>query len=214
MLSGCAGDRLVVAVDARDGRVAVDGWTGTSKLEPVELARRCAAAGVTRLLVTSTRRGTARSPVPTSSCSPRSWPKGARARRGRDRLRRRPPPLRDLGCEGAVVGSALLAGRFTLSEAIEACARRRMTRRRTPHRGTNAAQSRHRHVTPQSASLTPGGPHAPLGRLGVQCASGSTCGRSRVRSSHDVQLLRRAGCSRVLVDRRRAGDAHLARARA
>ena len=30
--------------------------------------------------------------------------------------------LRDLGCEGAISGSALLAGRFTLPEALEALA--------------------------------------------------------------------------------------------
>ena len=37
---------LVVAIDVRDGDVAVDGWTRTSGTTAGELARRCAAAGV------------------------------------------------------------------------------------------------------------------------------------------------------------------------
>ena len=50
------GESLVVAVDVRDGRVAVDGWTQTSELGPAELARRCSELGVSRLLVTSAAR--------------------------------------------------------------------------------------------------------------------------------------------------------------
>src|SRR5438132_3782239 len=50
------GDRLVVAVDARDGLVVVDGWARTSELPATELARACADAGVRRLLVTSATR--------------------------------------------------------------------------------------------------------------------------------------------------------------
>lgn len=47
---------LVVAVDARDGLVTVSGWTQDSELRAVDLARRCASAGIERLLVTSTGR--------------------------------------------------------------------------------------------------------------------------------------------------------------
>src|SRR2546421_653979 len=46
----------LVALDARDGRVVADGWVSESPLSPSGLARRCAEAGVERLLVTSTRR--------------------------------------------------------------------------------------------------------------------------------------------------------------
>ena len=61
---------------------------------------------------------TARSPAPTSSCSARSCRPGfpVIAAGGissiEDLL-----AVRDLGCEAAVAGSALLAGRFTLAEA-------------------------------------------------------------------------------------------------
>ena len=50
------GDKLVVAVDAKDGRVVAEGWVTESDVSPRELAQRCVEAGVRRLLVTSTRR--------------------------------------------------------------------------------------------------------------------------------------------------------------
>src|SRR5918995_1487663 len=50
------GEAVAVAVDARDGLVTVDGWTQDSEISAAELARRCASAGIERLLVTSTRR--------------------------------------------------------------------------------------------------------------------------------------------------------------
>ena len=52
--TGRFGDRLAVAVDARDGRVAVAGWTSRTPMTPRELADRCRAAGVERLVVTAT----------------------------------------------------------------------------------------------------------------------------------------------------------------
>ena len=43
---------IVVAVDARDGMVATEGWAEVSDVPVVDLARRCEAAGVARLLFT------------------------------------------------------------------------------------------------------------------------------------------------------------------
>jgi len=116
------GERLVVAVDARDGRVAVDGWTRTSDLSARDLADRCAAAGVHRLLVTGTRRdGSLAGPDvelvdEVLPCGLAVLAAGGIA--AVDDLR----ALRDLGCEGAVVGSALWKGAFTLREALDAVA--------------------------------------------------------------------------------------------
>jgi phosphoribosylformimino-5-aminoimidazole carboxamide ribotide isomerase len=114
------GDRLVVAIDARDGRVAVDGWARRSELGPAELAHRCAEAGVARILVTSTRRdGSLAGPDLDllRSVLPAGLPVLAAGGVAsvRDLL-----ALRELGCEGAVAGSALLRGTFTLAEALEA----------------------------------------------------------------------------------------------
>jgi phosphoribosylformimino-5-aminoimidazole carboxamide ribotide isomerase len=117
------GERLLVAIDAIDGRVAVDGWTEASELTAVELARRCAETGVRRLLVTNTRRdGSLEGPdlellgeVMAASGLPVLAAGGIAEL---DDLSR----LRELGCEGAVVGSALWLGRFTLGEALAAVA--------------------------------------------------------------------------------------------
>jgi phosphoribosylformimino-5-aminoimidazole carboxamide ribotide isomerase len=45
-------EQIAVAVDIRDGRVAVGGWIETSELNPTDLARRFEDAGVAALIVT------------------------------------------------------------------------------------------------------------------------------------------------------------------
>ena len=45
-------EQIAVAVDVRDGKVAVDGWTGASDLDPIELSRRFEDAGVAALIIT------------------------------------------------------------------------------------------------------------------------------------------------------------------
>ena len=112
------GSALVVAVDARDGRVAVDGWTAVGQLAPGELARRCADAGVARLLVTATRRdGTLAGPDLDLLGAVLAAGLPVIAAGGIARLEDL-VALQELGCEAAVVGSALLRGRFTLAEAL------------------------------------------------------------------------------------------------
>lgn len=112
------GAHLIVAVDVRDGRVAVEGWTRSADVSAAELARRCADAGVRRLLVTATRRDGSLA-GPDLDLLGEVVPSGlpvlaAGGVSSLDDLR----VLRDLGCEGAVVGSALWRGRFTLAEAL------------------------------------------------------------------------------------------------
>jgi len=112
------GAALVVAVDARDGLVTVSGWTQDSELRAVDLARRCASAGIERLLVTSTGRdGTLAGPdvelledvlaagLPVVAAGGIATLDDLRA-------------LRRLGCEGAVTGSAIWLGRFSLAQAL------------------------------------------------------------------------------------------------
>jgi phosphoribosylformimino-5-aminoimidazole carboxamide ribotide isomerase len=124
LLDGLAarfGPRLVVAIDVRDGRVAADGWTRTAQLEPGRLARACAASGVERLLVTATRRdGSLAGPdyellETILTCGLPVLAAGGIASLADLN------GLRDLGCEGAVVGSALWLGRFTLADALRVC---------------------------------------------------------------------------------------------
>ena len=119
---GRFGNAIVVAVDVRDGLVATSGWTETSQTSASELAIRCAAVGVPRLLVTSTHRdGSLAGPdldllrdlvtvgLPVIAAGGIASVDDLRA-------------ARDLGCEAAIAGSALLAGRFTLPRARAALA--------------------------------------------------------------------------------------------
>jgi phosphoribosylformimino-5-aminoimidazole carboxamide ribotide isomerase len=112
------GEAVAVAVDARDGAVAVEGWTSAGEPTPRALADRCADAGVSRLVVTATRRdGTLSGPdlgllgdvlgagLPVIAAGGVATLDDLRA-------------LRALGCEGAVAGSALWLGRFALREAV------------------------------------------------------------------------------------------------
>lgn len=48
--------RIIVGVDARDGRVAVDGWTRVLELEATVLARESAAAGAAAVIYTDIAR--------------------------------------------------------------------------------------------------------------------------------------------------------------
>jgi phosphoribosylformimino-5-aminoimidazole carboxamide ribotide isomerase len=45
-------EQIAVAIDARDGMVATEGWIGASDLGVIELARRFEDAGVAALIVT------------------------------------------------------------------------------------------------------------------------------------------------------------------
>jgi phosphoribosylformimino-5-aminoimidazole carboxamide ribotide isomerase len=115
-----AGDRLVVAVDVTDGRLAISGWVELAELDPLELARRCAGAQVARVLVTSTRRdGSLAGPdLPLLAAVVDTGPPviAAGGISSVDDLVR----VRAAGCEAAIAGSALLAGRFTLADAAAA----------------------------------------------------------------------------------------------
>ncbi len=112
-------DRLVVAIDVRDGRVARDGWVATADLAPAELATACAAAGVQALLVTSTARdGSLAGPdlmlldEVVRASGLRVLAAGGVASLAD--LRR----IRALGCAGAVLGSALWSGAVRLEDAL------------------------------------------------------------------------------------------------
>ena len=113
------GERLVVAVDARDGVVVADGWTTTSTVPAAELARGCAEAGARRLLVTSaTRDGSLAGPdlglladVVEASSLPVLAAGGVASLEDIQRVK-------ETGCEGAILGTALWAGRVSLAEAL------------------------------------------------------------------------------------------------
>ena len=125
--TGRLGDRLVVALDARDGRVATHGWTQVSDRTAVDVAAELARTGVRHLLYTDIGRdGTLGGP-------------NLEALR---RLSNAAPPLTILASggisslddlvamsalglpniRGVIVGRALYEGRFTVADAISTLA--------------------------------------------------------------------------------------------
>lgn len=111
-------DRVVVALDVRDGFVAVRGWTEAVPVSVEEAAERALAAGARRLLVTDT-----------AADGMLAGPNFALYRRlvslpakvvasGGVRHAEDVRALRDVGVDGVVVGRALYEGALSLEEAL------------------------------------------------------------------------------------------------
>ncbi len=108
---GALGDRLVAAVDVRDGVVRTHGWERSGGLAVDDAVDLCRDAGVARLLCTAVDRdGTLAGPdlellerVARRFGGPVLAAGGVRSRDDLD-------ALAALGLEGAVVGRALLDG--------------------------------------------------------------------------------------------------------
>ena len=96
--------------------------TDAAELTAVELALRCAESGIARLLVTNTRRdGSLQGPDTELLAEVLEAGLPVLAAGGiasLDDLR----AVKAIGCEGAIAGSALWLGRFTLAEALAAVA--------------------------------------------------------------------------------------------
>lgn len=110
--------RVIVAVDARDGVVAVDGWTASGDVTAVELGKRAASWGAAALLYTDVARdGLHVGPnVEATAQLSRAVDCEVIASGGvgsLDDLVR----LRDAGIAAVVVGRALYDRRFTIDEA-------------------------------------------------------------------------------------------------
>lgn len=109
-------DRLVVAIDVRGGRVAVAGWEREAGLAAEEAAERCAAAGVARLLCTAIDRdGTLDGPDLDLLARVRAHSGLPVLAAGGIRSQADLAAVEETGCEGAIVGRALLEGVLALS---------------------------------------------------------------------------------------------------
>jgi phosphoribosylformimino-5-aminoimidazole carboxamide ribotide isomerase len=111
--------RIVVAVDARDGLVAVEGWTETATITAVDLAALAVRWGAAKILYTDVARdGLRRGPnVEMTARLAASTPIPVIASGGISSL----ADLRALAAAGVpecVVGRALYDGEFTLAEAL------------------------------------------------------------------------------------------------
>ncbi len=118
-------ERVIVSVDARDGMVALQGWTEASEVSVLELARRMAGLGVVRLLYTDIARdGMLTGPdLDTNARLVQETELMVLASGGvasvADIQR-----LAATGVEGVIVGRALYAGTMSLPDAVAAAGSR------------------------------------------------------------------------------------------
>jgi phosphoribosylformimino-5-aminoimidazole carboxamide ribotide isomerase len=113
--------RIVLGLDARDGRVAVRGWLDTSAVLAVDVARRHAGLPLAAIVYTDIATdGTLAGPnLAALAEMVGATPLPVVASGGiatLDDIRR----VAGLGCDGCIVGRALYDGAFTLPEAITA----------------------------------------------------------------------------------------------
>jgi phosphoribosylformimino-5-aminoimidazole carboxamide ribotide isomerase len=110
--------RIIVAVDARDGVVAIDGWTASGGVTALELARRAAAWGAAALLYTDVARdGLGGGPnVAATAALARAAGIEVIASGGVGSLDHI-AQLARAGVPAVVVGRALYDGKFTVAEA-------------------------------------------------------------------------------------------------
>jgi len=116
--------RIVVALDARNGRISTDGWQEQSQLSTVEVALQMAHLGVVRVLHTDIARDGMLAGVNVDSTVELAQTSGLRviASGGVAGL----ADIRSLaarygdGIEGVVVGQALYTGALDLKSALEA----------------------------------------------------------------------------------------------
>lgn len=115
-------DRIIVGIDARDGRVAVKGWVETSGVSAIDLARDVAEMGVKRVIftdiatdgmlagpnLTSTRAIAEAAPLEVIASGGVTTLDDIRAVR----------MLEPSGVVGCIVGRALYSGTIDLTEAI------------------------------------------------------------------------------------------------
>jgi phosphoribosylformimino-5-aminoimidazole carboxamide ribotide isomerase len=115
--------RVVVGIDAREGRVAVEGWTQTSERTALELAREFADVGVAAIVYTDIARdGMLAGPnLEATAALAEAVDLPVLASGGVSSLDdlRKAAGLRKRGVAGIIVGRALYTGALELGQALE-----------------------------------------------------------------------------------------------
>lgn len=117
-------DRIVVGLDARDGKVATHGWQETTELTALEVARRMAGLGVVRTVYTDISRDGMLTGVNVTATAELARASGLKAIASGgvgslDDVRALAAGA-SAGIEGVVIGQALYTGAFTLAAALAA----------------------------------------------------------------------------------------------
>jgi phosphoribosylformimino-5-aminoimidazole carboxamide ribotide isomerase len=113
------GEAVAVSLDARDGKIAIQGWQKDTIVEVLQLSREMIDAGVRRFVYTDIKRdGTLTEPnfdMIESLIAETSVPVIVAGGISRiEHLRR----IKEIGAEGAIIGKALYTGDINLGEAI------------------------------------------------------------------------------------------------
>jgi phosphoribosylformimino-5-aminoimidazole carboxamide ribotide isomerase len=122
LLARHGADRLAIGIDAKDGRVAMRGWTEVFDLTPLQLAKRVRDQGARTAIYTDVARdGMLSGPDIEGARALAAFGLDVIASGGvasLDDIR----AIRDAGLAGAIVGRALYEGRFTLTDALRCVA--------------------------------------------------------------------------------------------
>jgi len=122
------GERIAVAIDVRDGRVAIHGWSSRIDRTPLALGRALRNAGVRRAIVTDIRRDGRLDGLNVDLAAEVARGTGLRviASGGVSRLDDlRAAERSHGGIEGVIVGKALYERRFSIREAIASVGRKK-----------------------------------------------------------------------------------------
>ncbi len=118
------GDKIVVGIDARDGKVAVQGWTVSGEMEAADLAVQMKSIGVQRVIFTDISRDGKLSGVnaEASVALARTAKIRVIASGGVNSLEDvvKLSRLQQQGIEGVIIGKALYCQTMTLPDAISA----------------------------------------------------------------------------------------------
>ncbi|WP_425803508.1 1-(5-phosphoribosyl)-5-[(5-phosphoribosylamino)methylideneamino]imidazole-4-carboxamide isomerase [Desulfitobacterium sp. Sab5] len=119
------GERIIVGIDAKAGKVAVQGWAETTEITAVELALKMRDVGVQRIIFTDiSRDGMLQGPNIESTVQLAQETQLQIIASGgvsslEDLRKLQAQAQEGVSIEGAIVGKALYSGAFTLAEALK-----------------------------------------------------------------------------------------------
>jgi len=117
-------EAIVVGIDAKDGRVAVQGWAEATELRALDLALKMKAVGVKHLVFTDiSRDGMLQGPniqstVELARSSGLQVVASGGVSKLKDLIQLQNEVNQGVTIEGVIIGKALYSGAFTLSEAL------------------------------------------------------------------------------------------------
>ena len=114
------GDRIIVGIDARNGKVSVSGWTSDSDVDYIDMAKECENIGVKNIIFTDiSRDGSLKGPnldmLKALSESVSCDITASGGIKSIDDI----IALRKMNLYGAICGKSLYSGTLSLTEALE-----------------------------------------------------------------------------------------------